>query len=208
MTEPISLTLPELAARWHLSQRQVLERALQHAMPLYFYFDGLVFDFGDKWQRAGGDAEAVRQLAAHRERLETVQLDLQRQARFRAGWLKLSPWEHPFDDAETARHEADAQRLQHDIDELGKRLAERDAARQRSIRNGLLRAAPKTIKALAEHGQVAFPAYAYLLLSAADAANGKATVVALEDGFPLRTVLATDELCAAMQDVKQWDSAM
>jgi hypothetical protein len=146
-------------------------------------------------------------LAAHQERVEVVQLTLQRQARYRSGWLKLSAWEHPFDDEETARHQAEVQQLQHNIAELGTRLADRDAARQRSVRNGLLRAAPRTIKALAEHGQVPFPAYAYLPPSAKAAASGKATVVALEDGFPLRTVLTTDELCAAMQDVQKWETA-
>lgn len=43
--EPITLTLAELASRWNKTTRQVLELGL----PMYFYFDGLVFDFGDKW---------------------------------------------------------------------------------------------------------------------------------------------------------------
>ena len=207
MTDAISLTLPELAARWNLSQRQVLAHALQHALPLYFYFDGLVFDFGDKWQRAGGDAEAVSQLAASEERVEAIQLSLQRQARFRAGWLKLSPWETPFDDAEIARQQADVQRLLTEIESLTQRLAQRTEARQRSVRNGLLRVAPRTIKAMCEHDQVAFPAYAYLPPSANEAATGKAAVVALEEGFPVRAVLTPADLCVAIKDVEQWENA-
>lgn len=207
MTEPISLSLPELAARWHLTEREVLERAAQRALPLYFYFDGLVFDFGDKWQRAGGDAEALRERAADQERLEKVELTLARQARHRVGWLKLSPWEHSFDDAEMAQHQAEALRLQASINATTRRLDERGEGRQRSVRNGLLRLAPRTIKALAEHGEITFPAYAYLPPSAAEAATGKAAVVALEEGFPLRKVLKPSELCAAMQDVLQWEAA-
>ena len=50
MIEPLTLTVAELAARWKLSGREALERGL----PTYFYFDGLVFDFSDKWHRANG----------------------------------------------------------------------------------------------------------------------------------------------------------
>ena len=202
MSEPISLTLHELAERWKLSPRQMLDHALQRGLPLYFYFDGLVFDFADKWHRAGGDAEALRQLAAQQERLEVIQLALQRQTLHRQGWLKLTRWESAFDDVELARHQADQQRLQGTIDTLSARLAERQATRQRSIRNGLLRAAPRTIRALAEHGQVAFPAYAYLPPSAPD----KAAIVALEEGFPLRAILSASELCASIRDVQQWEA--
>ncbi len=173
-------------------------------MPLYFYFDGLVFDFADKWHRAGGDAQAARQLAAQQERLEVIQLALQRQTLHRHGWLKLTRWESAFDDAELARHQADQLRLRDNIDTLSTRLAQRHATRQRSVRSGLLRAAPRTLRALAEHGQIAFPAYAYLPPSAPD----KSAIVALEEGFPLRSILSAGQLCAAMRDVQPLDATL
>ncbi|MFA9216564.1 MAG: hypothetical protein ACEQSK_05600 [Sphingomonadaceae bacterium] len=208
MTEPISLTLAELSARWHLSERAVLERALQHGLPLYFYFDGLVFDFGDKWLRANGDAEASRQLASQQERHDHLALSLQRQARYRAGWLELSAWETPFDEAAIASHEAEVQRLAHEVAQLSARLTERTAARQRCVRNGLLRAAPRTLKALAEHQRIHFPAYAYLPPAPDTDAAGRAAVVALEDGFPLRRELSASDLCVALRDVQQWETAL
>lgn len=63
--EAITLTIPELASRWQMSTRQALAYAIRHALPAYFYFDGLVFDVGDKWHRAGGDVGAVAELEAY-----------------------------------------------------------------------------------------------------------------------------------------------
>jgi len=44
MFESTTLNLPELAARWGKTQRQILEHAASMALPLCFNFDGLVID--------------------------------------------------------------------------------------------------------------------------------------------------------------------
>jgi hypothetical protein len=64
--EPLTLTLDELAQRWNMTPQQVLETP--HTLPMYFYFDGLVFDFNDKWHRANGDAAVQQTLEAHKTR--------------------------------------------------------------------------------------------------------------------------------------------
>ena len=71
---------------------QHVELALQRHLPVYFYFDGLVFDFKDKWHRADGELTATRALEQKTERLAVVEADgpgggraLQRAPRRRIG---------------------------------------------------------------------------------------------------------------------------
>jgi len=214
--EPLTLTLAELAERWNLSPQQVLESP--HALPMYFYFDGLVFDFNDKWHRANGDASVQQTLERHKTRLGTLEIDLQRQAMHKRGLLKLTQWEEALSDEEMQSQQAEADRLTEDIAHLSAQLKQRAEERQHRVRNGLLRAAPRTLNDIGQHGQARFPQFAYMphtphspsasVTSAPAAAAGdtpaiaEGAVVALEDGFPLKEMLTVADLVAAMQDVR------
>ncbi|MYM37202.1 hypothetical protein GTP44_26290 [Duganella sp. FT50W] len=200
--DPLTLTLAELAARWKRSPQDVLASPL--APPMYFYFDGLVFDFNDKWHRANGDASVVRTLEQHKTRLGTLEIDLQRQAMHKRGLLKLTQWEEALSDAELQSQQAEADRLTEDIAHLTAQLKQRAEQRQRRVRNGLLRAAPRTLNEIAQHGQTRFPPFAYMPPTPAGetSAIAEGAVVALEDGFPLKEALTTADLVVAMQDVR------
>lgn len=203
--EPLTLTLAELAARWNQTPQQVLESP--HALPMYFYFDGLVFDFNDKWHRANGDAQLIQSLEGHKTRLSTVEIDLQRQTMHKRGLLKLTQWEESMSDEEMQSQQAEADRLTEEIARLSAQLKKRAEERQRCVRNGLVRAAPRTLNEIAQRGQVRFPQFAYMPHTpnkAADEASAIAAgaVVALEDGFPLKEMLLLADLVVAMQDVR------
>jgi len=195
---PLTLTIPELAARWQQSTAQIFAQAL----PMYFYFDGLVFEFGDKWHRAHGDVLEARNLEAQQARQSTVDLDIQRQNLHRRGLLKLTQWEAPLDDTELAALYAEQDHLLQDIRRLQALLKDRNETRQRHVRNGLLRAAPRTLREIAENGQSSFPHFAFMPASAGSEEKISAgAVVALEDGFPAKTHLSMDDLVIAMHDV-------
>jgi hypothetical protein len=202
--EPLTLTLAELAERWNMSPQQVLESP--RALPMYFYFDGLVFDFNDKWHRANGDAGVVQTLEQHKTRLSTLEIDLQRQTMHKRGLLKLTQWEEALSDEELHNQQAEADRLTEEIPQLSERLTQRREERQRRVRNGLLRAAPRTVADIARHGETRFPQFAYMPHTPAktegEAAIADGAVVALEDGFPLKELLTTADLVAAMVDVR------
>lgn len=202
--EPITLTLAELASRWNQTTRQVLEQGL----PMYFYFDGLVFDFGDKWHRANGDVQEQQTLEAHQTRLSTVDLDLQRQALHKRGLLKLTQWENALSDEDLRNLQAESDRLHKEIARLTALLKDRNEERQRHVRNGLLRAAPRTLRDIAQHGQSKFPQFAFMPNS--PAGNEKiagGAVVALEDGFPVKALLTEADLVIAMLDVRAAEAA-
>lgn len=197
--EPITLTLAELASRWNQTSRQVLEQGL----PMYFYFDGLVFDFGDKWHRANGDMQAQQDLEAHQLRLSTVDLDLQRQALHKRGLLKLTQWEDALGDEAMRDLQAESDRLHKEIGRLTALLKERNEERQRHVRNGLLRAAPRTLRDIAQHGTCKFPQFAFMPNAPAGSEKIAAgAVVALEDGFPAKALLTEADLVIAMLDVR------
>lgn len=204
--EPLTLTLAELAQRWNLSPQAVLESP--HALPMYFYFDGLVFDFNDKWHRANGDASVVQTLEQHKTRLSTLEIDLQRQAMHKRGLLKLTQWEEALSEEELHSQQMEADRLTEDIAYLSAQLKQRAEQRQRGVRNGLLRVAPRTLNDIAQRGQTRFPQFAYMPHSPNPPAGGEPSliaegaVVALEDGFPLKEALTAADLVVAMQDVR------
>ncbi|SDF92764.1 MULTISPECIES: hypothetical protein [unclassified Duganella] len=203
--EPLTLTLAELAGRWNLSPQQVLESP--HALPMYFYFDGLVFDFNDKWHRANGDASVLQTLEQHKTRLGTLEIDLQRQAMHKRGLLKLTQWEEALSDDELQSQQAEADRLTEEIAYLSAQLKQRAEERQRRVRNGLLRAAPRTLNDIAQRGQTRFPQFAYMPHTPNPPAGdqpaiSEGAVVAMEDGFPLKETLDVADLVVAMLDVR------
>jgi hypothetical protein len=211
MNEPLTISVPELAARWKLTPQQTLESALQRGVPLYFYFDGLVFDFKDKWHRAHGDTHAAAQFEAKTLRLADLDIDLARQRQHKKGLLKLTQWEEAMSDEALQSYQAEADRLTIEVAELGKQLDQRKEFRQRAVRNGVLRAAPKTLQKLVQHAHTEFPQFAYMPAAASSETGvsedtptsiAPAALVALEDGFPLREQLRAEDLFANFLDVK------
>lgn len=211
LIEPLTLTLPELAARWHMTPRQMLAGAVPQVLPMYFYFDGLVFAFGDKWLRANGDAAITQDLDAHQTRAASIDIDLQRQALHKRGLLKLTQWEEALSDGELAEHQAESDRLAGEIVRLTALLKQRHEQRQQHVRNGLLRAAPRTLSDIALHGKTRFPQFAFMPNTPPGFDNTErvppGTVVAMEDGFPLKDVLTDADLVISMLDIKLAEEA-
>lgn len=201
----ITLTLAELAARWNMTVQQVLLMSSPQPLPMYFYHDGLVFDFGDKWLRANGDTKEVQDLESHQQHLSALDIDLQRQALHKRGLLKLTQWEEALSDEELQRQQAEAERLRKEVTRLSTLLKERSEERQRHVRNGLLRAAPRTLHEIARLGQTRFPQFAFL--PARPEQPSDRLLVALEDGFPLKPLLTEADLVVAMHDVTAAEAA-
>lgn len=211
LIEPLTLTLPELAERWHMTPQQMLAGAVPQVLPMYFYFDGLVFAFGDKWLRANGDAAITQDLDTHQTRAASIEIDLQRQALHKRGLLKLTQWEEALSDGELAEHQAESDRLAGEIVRLTALLKQRHEERQQHVRNGLLRAAPRTLSDIALHGKTRFPQFAFMPNTPPGFDNTErvppGTVVAMEDGFPLKDVLTDADLVVSMLDIKLAEEA-
>lgn len=155
MFEPLTLTLAELAVRWNLTPRQVLQQAQQPGVPLYFAFEGLVFDIGDQWHRHGGDWLESRERDALVKSVEGGEAWLRRR---RDG--QLTEWDQlSQEEAQELRAEIEKNKIK--IRDLNKVLADRDAERNRRHFRGFLRAAPATLWDIESLGAAPFPHRAF-----------------------------------------------
>lgn len=155
MFEPLTLTLAELAARWSLTPRQVLQHAQQPGVPLYFAFEGLVFDIGDQWHRHGGDWREAERRDALTKSVENGEAWLRRR---RDG--QLTEWDQlSQEEAVKLRSEIEASKTE--ICNLSEVLAARDAERSNRHFRGFLRAAPSTLWDIESIGAAPFPHKAF-----------------------------------------------
>lgn len=218
MFEPLTLTLAELAVRWNLTPRQVLQQAQQPGVPLYFAFEGLVFDIGDQWHRHGGNWLETRERDALVKSVESGEAWLRRR---RDG--RLTEWDQlSEEEAQELRAEIEEDKIK--IRDLNKVLADRDAERNRRHFRGFLRAAPATLWDIESLGAAPFPHKAFhpsspvklvRLLSTATLEGGwiwDGRLVALEPMYEKdphwKKRLTADDLIANTTEVKAIEAMM
>jgi hypothetical protein len=215
MIEQLTLTVPELAARWHFTSRQVLEYFLHHHLPLYFPFDGLVFDIGDEWHRFNGDFIETQERDELKRSIDAHERQLKRNVLIRTGQLKLTEWEDALSDDDVKRTRAKIDAKSKKLRQLEELLEQRESERRSCSRNGAVRAGPETIQAIAERELVAFPRLAYLpgkpvFLTLAPDAKGymlDGHLIALEESRHAQQNLTAGDLFATMEDVKAIEAA-
>lgn len=155
MFKPLTLTLAELAARWGLTPRQVLQHAQQPGVPLYFAYEGLVFDIGDQWHRHGGDWRETERRDSLVEGVKNKEAWLQRR-----NLGKLTEWDQlTQEEAIKLRAEIDVSKLE--LRSLNDVLEQRNAERHRCHFRGFLRAAPATLWDIESLGATPFPLKAF-----------------------------------------------
>jgi hypothetical protein len=155
MFEPLTLTLAELAVRWNLTPRQVLQHAQQPGVPLYFAFEGLVFDNGEHWLRDSGDWLETGERDALVKSVESGEAWLRRR---RDG--RLTEWDQlSEEEAQELRTEIEENKIK--IRDLNELLAGRDAERNRRHFRGFLRVGPSTLWDIESLGSAPFPHKAF-----------------------------------------------
>lgn len=148
MLEPNFLSVPELADRWQQTERQVLEHGALSRLPLYFLFDGLMFDSGDQWLKSTGVEyiEAQREHDRLRDTVTTLTRTLERHAAVKRGQIKPSEFEHlPMQSDEVGQYRSQIDTYSERIDALTLRLEQRERERRKSTYYGYLRALPGAI---------------------------------------------------------------
>lgn len=197
MFEPLTLTLAEIAARWNLTPRQLLQHAQQSGMPpLYFDYEGLVFQRNDYWHRHGGDYREVERRDALEQGIRKGDAQLQRRARG-----TLTEWEQlSAEEAAELRKSLNADQVE--IDEIKAKLETRRIERNQRVFRGYVRAANLTLWEVETKGSTAYPPWAFL-------AN---EVVALEPmpghAHDPNVRLTSDHLVAMMPEVKAIEAMM
>ncbi|BDT72255.1 hypothetical protein os4_17920 [Comamonadaceae bacterium OS-4] len=209
MIEPDILTVGELATRWQQTPLQIIKHAQALKVPLYFAFEGLVFDVNDRWHRGSGDYEQAREIEVLSASITRGESHIRRSAR-----ADVSKWEDRLssDDIRKLRTEIEADK--HKRTALIESLEQRCIERNRCEYRGYLRAAPSTLWDIATAGAAQFPHKAFhphspihvATLPDRSAQIWDGRMVALEprpgcDRYKKDT-LATDDLCAFMVEIK------
>lgn len=209
MIEPDILTIGELADRWQQTPLQIVHHALALRVPLYFPFEGLVFDVSDDWHRHGGDWQQSRELEALSESIPGREAWIKRSARGENGEYEQRL---TSEDAQALRLKIEADKSEQTA--LTELLEQRSIERNRCEYRGYLRAAPSTLWDIVTTGAAQFPHKAFhphspihiATLPDRNAQVWDGRMVALEPG-PGRDrykkdTLTADDLCAFMVEVK------
>lgn len=192
MFDSPTLSVSELAERWQKTPRQILDYAQAPGVPLYFPFEGLVFDVNDEWHRHGGDWQQSYELETLGETILGREAWIKRSAHGKNG--EFEP-RLTSEECQALRIEIEAdKRKRTAVTEL---LEQRRIERNRCEYRGYLRAGPSTLWDVATTGTALFPHKAFHL-------DGR--MVALEPG-PGRDrykkdTLTADDLCAFLVEVK------
>ena len=209
MIEPDILTIGELAARWQQTPLQIVNHAQALRVPLYFPFEGLVFEVNDLWHRGTGDYEQTREIEILSACITQDESRIKRSARG-----DVSEWEGSLsiDDGQKLRADIDANKRKRTA--LIELLEQRCIERNRCECRGYLRAAPSTLWDIATTGAAPFPRKAFhphtpvhvAKLPDRNAQVWEGRMVALEPGPGCdrykKDTLTTDDLCAFMVEVK------
>ena len=212
MIEPLTLGVADLATRWNLTPRQVLQHAVGLGVPLYFAFEGLAFDIGDEWRRANGDWQQRHGIDSLGQFIKAAESQLQKRARG-----ALSQWE-TLSSEEAIELRTRVDDAKRERDSLAIVLEQRENERNRCTFRGFLRAPPCTLWDIDSLGSAPFPHKAFH-------PSSPVTVVTLSDGRghdgeqiwdgrlmalePMtghdrysKDSLTADDLCASFEEVK------
>ena len=150
MFEPLTLSVSELADRWKMTPRQIIDFAGQPFLPLYFDFDGLAFDELD-WLRSGGDQDQRKELENLRTDISKNEAWIIRSARGETG-----DYDHlSSKDAQELRQRIEANKRKcADLVEL---LEQREVDRKGQHYRGNMRIMPQTLDEIRRTGEAYEP---------------------------------------------------
>ncbi len=155
MLEPVTYSVSELAQRWNVTPRQILDMALQLRVPLYFNFDGLVFEITDDWHRHAGDSREA-------EELEALQADIERNNAWLARRARGETDEYDYLSDEDARELREAiTNNQQEVETLKDKLEARERERRHAHYLGAIRPPAETLREIQRDGESDTPHWGY-----------------------------------------------
>lgn len=189
MIEPQFLSIPELAARWSATERQILEHGSLLRIPIFFLFDGLAFQQSERWLMGHGAHDVERELENKKELAAKWDEHIKRNAR------GLTDMYSRLDAQQVIDLRKNITEYEHRIEALQVLLEGR--ARQRKVKSvfGYLRLPPRTIVDIQEQTTIAFPHLAF---------NQSGELLTLEPGVTgkWKDTLSVGDLLIPFADIK------
>lgn len=186
MIEPIYLSVAELAERWKQTPRQIVELGLNMRFPMFFMFDGLVFDVSNEWLRDSGASLKHQEL----EHLAGLIKDNETHIRRNAAGLTDDFSKMDSDQVVSLCRLIDIQKQK--VEEIKQALENRESQRLKHHYRGPVRAVYDTLWQIQTNKETAFPYKAlrpnapYFLWDRDGNAQWDGWMVALEPGLSSR----------------------
>lgn len=151
MIDPDFLSVPQLASRWGQEPWQIIDHGLALRLPILFRFDGMAFDFNDRWHKDTGAHMEQQELANKAEWVKGCEALIKRNAAGLTGEFDR------MDSREVVELRGRINEAKERISQLNDLLDKREKERRKSTYNGLMRALPRTLQDIQQAGETAFP---------------------------------------------------
>ncbi|WP_282410556.1 hypothetical protein [Pseudomonas sp. PS02303] len=198
------LSAPQLAGRWGQEPWQIIDHGLALRLPILFRFDGMAFDFNDRWHRDTGAHTEQQELAQKAEWVKGCEALIKRNAAGLTGEFDR------LDSREVVELRGRINEAKERISQLNDLLDKREQERRKSTYNGLMRALPRTLQDIQQAGETAFPYLAMhpqspvYLTESEGKQNLDGRIMSLEPGISgaWKQRLFLDDLLIPMQIIK------
>lgn len=193
MIEPKFLSVPELAARWGATERQILEHGAHLRIPIFFLFDGLAFTQADRWLMSHGAHSEERELADKKELATQWGEHIKRNA------VGLTDIYTRLDHQQVIDLRKMITDYEDRIDTLTYLLEGRERQRRAKGVFGYLRLPPRTVVDIQEQSTIPFPHLAF---------NQAGELLTLEPGVTgkWKDTLSVGDLLIPLADIKGLES--
>lgn len=188
------LSVSELASRWKVSERQIVEHGLHQRIPLMFLFGGLAFAPSQSFLTGHGAAIEQREAEHLRTWIASSEAHIRRNAAGKCDEFSA------MDANEVLQLRASISDAEGRLTALNEELDQRDALRKKCEVFGYLRLPPRMIAELQQDGDIQFPHRAFakdgMLMWLEPGSSGRWTErLALEDLLiPTEVVRAIEAL--------------
>lgn len=204
MIEPDFLSAPQLASLWGQEPWQIIDHGLALRLPILFRFDGMAFDFNDRWHKATGAHMEQQELAQKTEWVKGCEALIKRNA---AG---LADRFDRLDSNDVVQLRGKINEAKEKVEQLTELLEKRERERRKSTYNGFMRALPRTLQELQQAGETAFPYLAIhpqspvYLTESEGKQHLEGRIMSLEPGISgaWKQRLVLDDLLIPMQIIK------
>lgn len=151
MLEPVTYSVSELAQRWNVTPRQILDMALHLRVPLYFNFDGLVFAVTDEARSHIGVWCIETELKELENAIKRDEAWIQRRARG-----ELGDYDYLTDD-DARKLRATITENQRKMEALKDKLEVIERERRHAHYLGAIRTPPETLRQIQDTGEADTP---------------------------------------------------
>jgi hypothetical protein len=155
MIEPDFLSISELASRWEIPERQVIEHGMHQRIPMMFLFSGLAISPSQSFLTGHGATTEEREAKRLADSIASSEAHIRQNAAGKCDEFSAMNGDEVLQLRRLIR------KSEEELDRLNEALWQRDALRNKCEMFGYLRLPSPAIAELQRHGEILFPNRAF-----------------------------------------------